>query len=128
MAVDRLGFRALVQPAVCGSLRPPQLADRSTANLERFVAGTRRAETVHWCNLGAGPFFLIWCPVPLGLVMVAFGVVVHLPFIAIQRYNRARLLALLARRRARSLYGCNALASSRGTSIVGSSWPELKST
>lgn len=74
------------------------LIDRSTPHLLRFVAETRRAEMVHWANLVAGPLFLLWCPPLLGACMIAFGVVAHLPFIVIQRYNRERLRGILARR------------------------------
>jgi glycosyl-4,4'-diaponeurosporenoate acyltransferase len=82
-----------------GGFSKRHLVDRSTAHLERFVIETRRAETVHWSNLAAGPAFLIWCPPLLGGCMIVFGVVAHLPFITIQRYNRERLQAILARRR-----------------------------
>jgi glycosyl-4,4'-diaponeurosporenoate acyltransferase len=78
------------------------LVDRSTPHLERFVAETRRAELVHWSNMAAGPLFLIWCRPLLGACMIAFGVLAHLPFILIQRYNRARLLVVLRRRAARA--------------------------
>lgn len=81
-----------------GGFSKRHLVDRSTPHLQRFVAETRRAELVHWSNLAAGPFFLVWCPPLLGGVMVVFGVVAHLPFITVQRYNRERLLAILARR------------------------------
>lgn len=74
------------------------LVDRSDAHLERFVAETRRAEWVHWCNLGSGPLFLLWCTPLLGTAMVAFGVVAHLPFIVVQRFNRQRLTRVLDRR------------------------------
>ena len=47
----------------------------------------------------SGPLFALWNP-PVGVVlMVAYGVVVNAPFIAIQRYNRARAERLLARAR-----------------------------
>lgn len=84
-----------------GGFSKRHLVDRSTPHLERFVIETRRAEMVHWSNLAAGPVFLIWCPPLLGGCMVVFGVVAHLPFIVIQRYNRERLLAILARRHRR---------------------------
>lgn len=83
-----------------GGFSKRHLVDRSTPHLERFVVETRRAEMVHWSNLAAGPVFLIWCPPLLGGCMIVFGVVAHLPFITIQRYNRERLLAILARRSA----------------------------
>ena len=81
-----------------GGFSKRHLTDRSTLHLERFVAETRRAEMVHWSNLTAGPVFLIWCPPLLGGCMIAFGILAHLPFITVQRYNRERLTAILARR------------------------------
>jgi glycosyl-4,4'-diaponeurosporenoate acyltransferase len=66
------------------------------------MAETRRAETVHWLNLSAGPLFLIWCRPLLGAFMIVFGVVAHLPFVMVQRYNRERLGRLLRRRRPNS--------------------------
>lgn len=84
-----------------GGFSKRHLVDRSTPNLERFVIETRRAEMVHWSNLAAGPLFLVWCRPLLGACMVAFGVLAHLPFILVQRYNRERLLAILARRNRR---------------------------
>lgn len=74
------------------------IRDRSDGFLDRFAAETRRAELVHWMNAGSGPLFLIWCPWYLGLIMIGFGWVAHLPFIAIQRYNRARITRTLRRR------------------------------
>ncbi len=84
-----------------GGFSKRHLVDRSGPHLERFVRETRRAEMVHWSNLAAGPLFLIWCPPLLGGCMIVFGVVAHLPFIMIQRYNRERLRSILARRSVR---------------------------
>jgi glycosyl-4,4'-diaponeurosporenoate acyltransferase len=81
-----------------GGFSKRHLTNRSTSHLQRFVVETRRAEMVHWSNLAAGPVFLIWCPPLLGGVMVVFGIVAHLPFITVQRYNRERLTTILARR------------------------------
>ena len=47
------------------------------------------------------PLFAIWNP-PLGVaLMVAYGVGINLPFIAIQRYNRIRVSRALRSRGAR---------------------------
>ena len=81
-----------------GGFSKRHIHSRSDEFLERFEAETRRAELVHWMNAAAGPLFLLWCPWYLGLVMIVFGWVAHLPFICIQRYNRARLERTLARR------------------------------
>lgn len=85
-----------------GGFSKRHLADRSESNLSRFVAETRRAEYVHWTNAAAGPLFLLFLPVWAGALMIVFGPVVHLPFVAIQRYNRARITRLLRRRPARA--------------------------
>lgn len=77
------------------------LIGRSDEDLRRFLAETRRAEYVHWANAAAGPLFVVFMPGWIVLVMTAFGLGVHLPFVAIQRYNRARLQRTLARRRLR---------------------------
>lgn len=95
---DRLPEAGALFP---GGRSKKQLGGRSDAALERFAAETRRAELVHWVNAAAGPLFLVWCPPVIGAVMVVFGPVVHLPFVCIQRSNRAQIERVLAARRAR---------------------------
>jgi glycosyl-4,4'-diaponeurosporenoate acyltransferase len=67
------------------------------ANLERFVAETRRAERTHWSLLAVAPLFFVWNPWWLGFVMVGYALVANVPCLVVQRYNRARLLRVLAR-------------------------------
>ncbi len=66
-------------------------------SLPSFVRETRRAELAHWSALALGPTSALWNPLVGFVLMVAYGVVVNAPFIAIQRYNRARALRLGAR-------------------------------
>ena len=73
------------------------LPGRTDTDLRRFAGETRRAEWVHWMNIGFAPTFGLWCSIGVTAAMVAFAAVVHLPFVVIQRYNRARLHRLLAR-------------------------------
>ena len=47
--------------------------------------------------MAGGPLFVLWNPPPIAAVMVAYGVLVNAPFIAIQRYNRARVSRVLRR-------------------------------
>ena len=67
-------------------------------DLERFVVETRRAELAHWWAAGASPLFVLWNPWYALPLLVAYGLGVNLPFIAIQRYNRLRATRVLARR------------------------------
>ena len=77
-----------------GGTSKRHLGGRDLAALERFAAETRRAEYGHWAAMACGPLFVLWNPPAVAAVMVAYGVGVNLPFIAIQRYNRARVLPL----------------------------------
>ncbi|MGK2948096.1 MAG: hypothetical protein ACSLFP_05955 [Acidimicrobiales bacterium] len=81
-----------------GGVSKRELTGTLSGGLPRFVAETRRAERGHWLALAAGPVFALWNP-PSGLgLMVAYGVLVNAPFIAVQRYNRLRALKVLSRR------------------------------
>jgi len=81
-----------------GGTSKRHLGGRDPAALRRFAAETRRAEYGHWAAMACGPLFVLWNPPAVAAVMVAYGVGVNLPFIAIQRYNRARVSRLLAGR------------------------------
>jgi glycosyl-4,4'-diaponeurosporenoate acyltransferase len=67
------------------------------SRLERFAAETRRAEYTHWLVMVAGPFFFLWNPWYLALVMVTYGIVANLPCLVIQRYNRTRITRIADR-------------------------------
>lgn len=82
-----------------GGTSKRHLPDRRDEGLERYAVETRRAELGHWLALVAAPMAVAWNP-PVGAVaMMAYGVLVNAPFIAIQRYNRQRIQRILARRR-----------------------------
>jgi glycosyl-4,4'-diaponeurosporenoate acyltransferase len=68
---------------------------RST--VERFVVETRRAELGHWLAMLGGPVSVLWNPLAGDIAMVAYGVLVNAPFVAVQRYNRARALRVIGR-------------------------------
>jgi glycosyl-4,4'-diaponeurosporenoate acyltransferase len=68
------------------------------AGLQLFARETRRAELAHWWALCCGPVFVLWNPPLAAVLLVGYGVVANLPFIVIQRYNRARIEALAGRR------------------------------
>lgn len=74
------------------------LSGTSTEVLRAFQSETRRAEYVHWANIAAGPAFVLIVPAWAAVFMTGFAVVVHLPFVIVQRYNRLRLDRILHRR------------------------------
>lgn len=73
--------------------RAPRSSKRTLtgrSSVPGFVVETRRAEYVHWAILSAGPCFFVWSPAWVARTMTLFGIGFNLPFIAVQRFNRAR--------------------------------------
>lgn len=68
-----------------------KLKDRNRDYFDRFVKETCRAEYVHWLTILFAPIFFLWNLVTVGVIMIAYAVIVNLPCILAQRYNRIRL-------------------------------------
>lgn len=75
--------------------------DRSCAHMWRLVQETCVAELVHWALLVVSPAVLLLMDPPYSIAAAVLYGLSNLPFIAIQRYNRPRLVraALRAERR-----------------------------
>ena len=84
-----------------GGVSKRHLPAYDVAGLALFARETRRAELAHWWAMSCGPLFVLWNPPLAAALLVGYGVVVNLPFILIQRYNRFRILALVERRSSR---------------------------
>ena len=80
-----------------GGLSKRHLPSYDEAGLQLFARETRRAELAHWWALACGPVFVLWNPPVAAALLIGYGVLVNLPFIAIQRYNRARIQSLVDR-------------------------------
>lgn len=81
-----------------GGVSKRRLPTYDVAGLHLFVRETRRAELAHWWAMFCGPVFVLWNPPLAAGLLLGYGVVVNLPFIVIQRYNRFRVQALIERR------------------------------
>jgi glycosyl-4,4'-diaponeurosporenoate acyltransferase len=84
-----------------GGLSKRHLPALDDDGLRLFVRETRRAELTHWWAMWCGPLFVFWNPPLAAVLLIAYGVLVNLPFVLIQRYNRFRILAVLDRRAGR---------------------------
>lgn len=78
--------------------RKRRLGDFSTANLERYLEESCRAELAHW--LAIPPFLLFgtFMPAPALPLMLLYALLVNLPCVIAQRYNRPRIEKILSRR------------------------------
>ena len=81
-----------------GGFAKAQLGTASPELLKRFARETWRGELVHWIALLALPLFCVWNPWWAVGVNAAYAIALNFPCLLVQRYNRARLWRLLARR------------------------------
>jgi len=70
---------------------------RDPETLRAFTVETRRAEYAHWAMAAGVVITIAWNPWWAAPVNVSVAAGSNLPCIAIQRYNRARLLRILRR-------------------------------
>ncbi|MCO7124362.1 glycosyl-4,4'-diaponeurosporenoate acyltransferase [Sporolactobacillus shoreicorticis] len=77
-----------------------QMGQPSADYLYRFALETCRAELVHWCIIVSSILFMQWNHTGVSLLTVVIAVACNLPYIMIQRYNRPRILNILANKRA----------------------------
>ncbi|GEK90331.1 glycosyl-4,4'-diaponeurosporenoate acyltransferase [Alkalibacterium putridalgicola] len=68
-----------------------ELQNNDVDTIRIFIKETKRAELTHWLLMLPAPFFFLWNPVWAGWAMIAYALLVNIPFIIIQRYNRIRL-------------------------------------
>jgi glycosyl-4,4'-diaponeurosporenoate acyltransferase len=92
---DRLPEAGALFP---GGVSKRRLPAGGRAALHTFVPETRRAEYAHWWCFALSPLFALWNPPAVAVVMVVYGAAVNAPFIAIQRYNRLRIVRTVAPR------------------------------
>ena len=83
------GARFLRQEFIKG-----KLSGRDRKYLDLFCNETCRAEAAHWAQLSCAPLFFIWNPFWAGCIMIVYALLVNLPCIMAQRYNRIRLLRI----------------------------------
>jgi glycosyl-4,4'-diaponeurosporenoate acyltransferase len=87
-----------------GGFAKKKLASLDASYLERFARETCRGEAAHWIMLLFSIFPCMWNPRWAAAVMVAYGAIANLPFIALQRHIRPSIqrVAMRARRVTRS--------------------------
>jgi len=82
-----------------------RLTQASRRYLNRFVIETCRAESNHVRAIASVVLMRLWTPFDLWMTCLVIALAGNVPFILIQRYNRPRLLRILARMERRELAG-----------------------
>jgi glycosyl-4,4'-diaponeurosporenoate acyltransferase len=65
--------------------------------LQSYIIESCRAELTHFCIIGITLLFPLWAGFSVSLLVIYISVLLNLPFIVIQRYNRPRIQRLLIR-------------------------------
>ncbi len=81
-----------------GGISKRRIPSTAAGGIVQLAVETRRAEWGHWLAAAGSLPFALWNPPWIAAVMVAYGIAVNAPFIAIQRYNRLRISRALDRR------------------------------
>ena len=75
-----------------------QLADLSNENLNRFLTESARGELTHWLAIFPFWVFGFFAPPQVVWMMLVYALLINLPCIMAQRYNRPRIRRLLKKR------------------------------
>jgi glycosyl-4,4'-diaponeurosporenoate acyltransferase len=84
-------------PFFFGGFSQKKISSRESAYLRRFASETCRGEFVHMLVLCATPLFFIWNRGWAAVVNVAYAIAANIPCILSLRYNRMRILRMLAK-------------------------------
>ena len=68
---------------------------RDLPYLRKFYLETKRAELIHWCGMFTCIVFLFIHPFPRNLIVFGVAILLDIPFLLVQRYNRPRLSRLV---------------------------------
>jgi len=79
-----------------------------TEYLQSYITESCRAELTHFCIIGITLLFPLWAGLSVSLIIIYISVLLNLPFIVIQRYNRPRIQRLLIRGRHHTFSGIKA--------------------
>jgi len=78
-----------------GAFRKKHLGSFSEENLEKFLVESRRAELGHWLAIIPFWVFGFFGPPIIILYMLIYALIINLPCILAQRYNRPRIIKIL---------------------------------
>ena len=79
-----------------GGFRKNKMADFSGANLEKFLIESCRAELTHLFAVPPFVLFGLFEPPKVVILMLVYALLVNMPCVIAQRYNRPRVQKLLA--------------------------------
>lgn len=98
LGIDRWKNRLPEAGAAFGGFPKRSVGSGEPMQLAQFAAETRRAEYAHWAMVAGVSVTALWNPWWAAPINGAVALGSNVPCIAVQRYNRARLVRILRRR------------------------------
>lgn len=71
------------------------IKEYNTLYLSNYLAESCRAEMTHWNIILSSVLFSLWNDASNSFIMAVIAVILNMPYIIIQRYNRPRIIKLL---------------------------------
>lgn len=69
-----------------------QIKDFSKDYLELYLMECCKSEMTHWCIILSSLLFSLWNELPDAIVIFVIAIILNMPYIIIQRYNRPRII------------------------------------
>lgn len=79
------------------------IANAYLPTLEKLLLEMRRAEMTHWLSMLPAFLFFFWNPPWAGWIMILYAILMNIPFIIVQRYNRPRLERIYRKKQKRMM-------------------------
>jgi glycosyl-4,4'-diaponeurosporenoate acyltransferase len=68
-----------------------EIRDFSREYLDKYLFESCKSEITHWCIILSSLLFFLWAEFEQTGIMIIIAIVLNLPYIIIQRYNRPRI-------------------------------------
>jgi glycosyl-4,4'-diaponeurosporenoate acyltransferase len=72
-----------------------QIKEYSQKYFQAYFAESCRSELTHWCIILSTFLFLFWCDFKTYALIALIAVILNLPYVIIQRYNRPRIMKII---------------------------------
>lgn len=78
--------------------RKKYIQSKDNDYFKTFILESKRGELTHWLIMLPAPLFFLWNPFWVGWIMILYAILVNVPCIMAQRYNRPRFIKIISAR------------------------------
>lgn len=63
--------------------------------LQKYIFESCKSEVTHWCIILSALLFFLWSEFEPAMMILLLAIILNLPYIIIQRYNRPRIMGMV---------------------------------